>query len=183
VGGNINNASPIGDLTIFFLALNAKVILLGKGVTREVFLKEYFKGYKSLDKNSDEVMTRITFKIPRNSFKFSYEKVSRRYNLDIASVNTSFYSEVSDGKFSVLHISAGGVAPVPLYLAKTVEFLTGKEISINNLQDAVKISLEEVSPITDSRGSLEYKKLLLRNLLYAHFIKLFPEVMKEEVML
>ncbi len=183
VGGNINNASPIGDMTIFFLALNAKVSLLGKGITRDIFLKDYFKGYKLLNKNTDEVMTKISFKIPKNSFQFSYEKVCRRYYLDIASVNTSFYSEVSEGKFSVLHISAGGVSPVPLYLTKTVEYLTGKEINIGNLQDAVKISLDEISPITDSRGSLDYKKTLLRNLLFAHYLKLFPEVMKEEVML
>lgn len=182
-GGNINNASPIGDMTIFFLALNAKVYLLGKGVSREVLLKEYFKGYKMLNKNTDEVMTKISFKIPKNSFKFNYEKVCRRHYLDIASVNTSFYSEEADSKFTVLHISAGGVSPIPLYLTKTVEFLTGKEINTDNLRSAVNISLEEITPITDSRGSLEYKKLLLRNLMYAHFIKLFPEVMKEEVMI
>lgn len=183
IGGNINNASPIGDMTIFFLALNAKVHLLGKGVTREVFLKEYFKEYKVLNKNTDELMTKVTFKIPNNKYKFSYEKVCRRHFLDIASVNTSIYSEVKDGMFKELHISAGGVAPIPLYLAKTVEYLNGKEVSLENIQNAVVISLEEISPITDSRGSVEYKKLLLRNLLYAHFIKLFPEIVKAEVLL
>jgi xanthine dehydrogenase small subunit len=183
VGGNINNASPIGDMTIFFLALNAKIFLLGKGVHREILLKDYFKGYKLLDRNSDEIMTKISFKIPKNNFRFSFEKICRRFYLDIASVNTAFYSEVTDRKFTELHISAGGVAPIPLYLTKTGEYLKGKEVSADNLQYALKICLEEISPITDSRGSAEYKRLLLRNLLQVHFIKLFPEVIKEEVIL
>ena len=75
VGGNINNASPIGDLTIFFLSLNAKITLLAKGISREIFLKDYFKGYKTLDKNADEIMTKLTFRIPVSTIKNSFEKV------------------------------------------------------------------------------------------------------------
>jgi len=183
IGGNINNASPIGDMTIFFLSLNAKLILSGKTQTRKVFLKDYYKGYKLLDRQKDEVVSRIIFKIPQNNYKYSFEKVCRRKYLDIASVNTSFYCEVSDNKFSVVHISAGGVGPIPLYFSRMVEFLNGKEISYENIKQSIDTAITEISPISDVRGSLEYKKLLLRNLLFAHFMKLFPEVVTEEAVL
>ena len=183
VGGNINNASPIGDLTIFFLSLNAKITLLVKGISREIFLKDYFKGYKTLDKNADEIMTKLIFRIPDSTFKNSFEKVCKRKYLDIASVNTAFSCSVSENKFSDVHISAGGVAPVPLYLGKTSQLIEGKEINIENINRAMEYVQEEISPISDVRGSADYKKLLLRNLMYAHFIKLFPEVINEEVLI
>lgn len=183
VGGNINNASPIGDLTIFFLSLNATITLLAKGISREIFLKDYFKGYKTLDKNADEIMTKLTFRIPVSTIKNSFEKVCKRKYLDIASVNTAFSCSVSENKFKDVHISAGGVAPVPLYLGKTSQLIEGKEINIENINRAIEYVQEEISPISDVRGSEDYKKLLLRNLMYAHFIKLFPEVINEEVLI
>lgn len=183
VGGNINNASPIGDMTVFFLSLNAKITLLGRGIAREIYLKDYFKGYKILDKKADEVMTKLTFRIPDSTFKNSFEKVCKRRYLDIASVNTAFSCNTENGKFSGVNISAGGVAPVPLYLEETSQCLEGKEINLENINVAIDTALKEVSPISDVRGSTDYKKLLLRNLMYAHFMKLFPEVISEEVLL
>ena len=183
LGGNINNASPIGDMTVFFLSLNSKITLLGKGAAREIYLKNYFKGYKTLDKNADEIMTKLTFSIPGSSFKNSFEKVCKRKYLDIASVNTSFSCSVSAKKFNNVHLSAGGVAPVPLYLEKTSQYLEGKDINIENINNAIETAQEEVTPISDVRGSADYKRLLLRNLMYAHFMKLFPEVINEEVLI
>ena len=183
IGGNINNASPIGDMTSFFLSLNAKLILSGKSQTREVLLKDYYKGYKRLDRQPDEIVSRIIFKIPSGDFKYSFEKVCRRKYLDIASVNTSFYCEITDNKYSVVHISAGGVGPTPAYLSMMAASLSGKEINYENIKQGIDTALTEISPIGDVRGSADYKKLLLRNLLYAHFMKLFPEVITEEVVL
>ena len=76
------------------------------------------------------------------------------------------------------HLSAGGVSPVPLYLERTCAFLTGRPISAEIVLQANAITQQEISPITDARGSAEYKRLLLRQLLLAHFLKLFPERMK-----
>ncbi len=70
--------------------------------------------------------------------------------------------------------SAGGVSPVPLYLEKTGAFLTGRPVSADVIRQACRVMHDEISPITDARGSAEYKRLLLRQLLIAHFAKLFP---------
>ena len=83
--------------------------------------------------------------------------------------------ELNDNVISKTHISAGGVAPIPLYLSKTSVFLNGKEINYANISEAIEIAMSEISPITDARGTAEYKSLLLRQLIFAHFIKLFPE--------
>ena len=190
LGGNIVNASPIADMTSFFLALNSKLLLIGEDMVsspqrkaspgREVFLKDFFLGYKTLDKKADEIIKYISFRLPSVNSLFSYEKVSRRTYLDIASVNTSMFVETNNDIIKEIHISAGGVAPVPLYLVKTRDFLLNKKIESNLVPEAAQIAISETSPITDARGSVQYKKLLLRQLLFAHFLKLFPILVNYE---
>lgn len=179
LGGNINNASPIGDMSVFLLSLNAKVFLSNGKTIRSLYLKDYFKDYKTLDRNADEYTHKFSVPLPRGVYKLSFEKVSKRTYLDIASVNTSLYIEY-DSVITKAGLSAGGVSPVPLFLKDSSEFLKGKEISSGTLDGLVEVALGEIKPISDVRGSAEYKTLLLGRLLRAHFLKLFPEVIKPE---
>ncbi len=177
VGGNIVNASPIADITIILLALNVVVHLKKESNERKLFLKDFYKGYKTLDLKKGELVDCISFDYPARNSHFNFEKVSRRTYLDIASVNSSIYLEITDDRIITAHLSAGGVAPIPLFLKKTSEFLSGKTITADSVTEAAAISQTEISPITDARGSAEYKSLLLRQLFYAHFITLFPDKM------
>ena len=177
LAGNFVNASPIGDMTAWFLALDASVIF-DNG--RELPLRELYLGYKTLAKSDDEFIKTIRFRAPVGDFRFNFEKVSKRTCLDIASVNTAIsiiLSAPSNGDRSAFileaHASAGGVAPTPLYLKKTSEFLRGKEISDEVISKALEIVQSEISPISDVRGSEEYKRLLLKQLFTAHFVELF----------
>ncbi len=174
LAGNFVNASPIGDITGFFLALHAKITLTENAHSRSIYLKDFFKGYKDLDISTGEIISNISFEIPSGDTLFNLEKVSKRTHLDIASVNTSAQFSVSDNTISIAHISAGGIGPIPTYLSKTGEFLNGKEITTTNIVAANEVLQKEISPISDVRGTSEYKRLLLRQLFYAHFITLFP---------
>jgi len=171
IAGNIVNASPIGDLSIIFLALNAEVNL----GNRIIPLHEFFIGYKKLNINKGEHLISIAFPVPTKSILFNFEKVSKRTHLDIASVNSAIQLNVVDNKIADCNISAGGVSPIPLFLKKTSDFLNEKLISSDIIKKANDILQEEISPISDVRGSEEYKRLLLRQLFFAHFIKLFPD--------
>src|SRR5262249_21301550 len=76
-------------------------------------------------------------------------------------------------KIEAAHVAAGGVAPVPLYLKETSRFLTGREVNADTVAEASEVIQSEISPISDVRGSAEYKRLLLRQLFKAHFVELF----------
>jgi xanthine dehydrogenase small subunit len=102
--------------------------------------------------------------------------------LDIASVNTAIFINSENNKILNIRISAGGVSPIPLLLLKTSEFLIGQKISNHVVKDAVQIAVSEISPISDIRGSKEYKTLLLQQLIKAHFIELFPQIINHEVL-
>jgi xanthine dehydrogenase small subunit len=146
-------------------------------------LKNLFKGYKQLDKTSDEYLEYIEFKLPSKNSYFNFEKVSKRTHLDIASVNSAIYVKVTDNIITDIHISAGGISPIPLYLENTSQFLLNKEIAMDTVIEALTIIQSEISPISDIRGSEDYKRLLLNQLFKAHFIELFPELINVEALI
>jgi xanthine dehydrogenase small subunit len=166
IAGNFINASPIGDFTIFFLALNT-VLEFNNG--RILPLDKLYKGYKELDRSPDEYIQHISFELPA---LFHFEKVSKRTHLDIASVNTAINIALKAGVVSSVRLSAGGVGPVPMLLKSTMAYLTGKKINEIVVAEAIQIAWKEISPISDTRGSAEYKRLLLGQLIKAHFISL-----------
>ncbi len=177
VAGNFINASPIGDLTILFLALGADVTLRNAaGTGRELPLAELYVGYKQLAKAADEQLIEISFPGPQAGDFFNFEKVSKRTHLDIASVNTAAWLRLDNGVISAARLSAGGVGPVPLLLARTGEYLVGRELSADTVAGANEVMQEEISPIDDVRGTAAYKRLLLRQLLFAHFLRFAPEL-------
>ncbi len=169
--GNFINASPIGDFTIFFLTLNTQLHFVNNKTNgnRTIYLKDFYKGYKLLDKLPEEELTHFSFEKPAINSYFNFEKVSKRTHLDIASVNTAIYLQQFDGVIDAIRISAGGVGPVPMLLAKTNAFLIGKKITEQNLTDAMEVMKTDISPISDARGTADYKKLLLERLIHIHF--------------
>lgn len=172
IAGNFVNASPIGDLSIFFLALNSDLIIKDtRENERTVALKDFFKDYKKIDLQEGEIIKELKFNIPKKDFKFNFEKVSKRTYLDIASVNTAISYTLAKEVIDDIHISGGGLAAVPVYFEKTRNFLKGKEINEANLKQASDVLLTEVTPMSDIRGSKEYKSLLLKQLFFAHFEK------------
>lgn len=175
-GGNFVNASPIGDMSIFFLALNSDIIIQAKdGNQRTIALKDFYKRYKTFDLNEGELLKSIRFKLPPERAKFNFEKVCKRTHLDIASVNSAIYIEMDNDSISEMHVSMGGVFEIPKYLQKTVDYLTGKPLKTDIILKANDILQSEISPISDVRGTSDYKRLLARQLFFAHFTELFPE--------
>jgi len=182
VAGNFVNGSPIGDLTIMFLALGAAVALAdAAGNTRELDLPDLYLGYKKLAKLPDEQVTEISFPAPLPGDFFNFEKVSKRTHLDIASVNSAAWLRVENGLIQAARVSAGGVGPVPLLLARTGAFLVGRDLSAETLTAANEVMQAEINPISDVRGTSDYKRLLLRQLLWAHFLRFAPELAMDEL--
>ena len=175
IAGNIVNASPIGDISIILLALDAELELTEKGKKRRMPLKVFFIDYKKTALPPGGRLTRLFIPLPGPEVQFHFEKVSRRQHLDIASVNTAIQISLRDGRITDLGLAAGGVAPVPLFLEQTVAFLRGKVVTATVLEEALAVLDREIAPISDMRGSAEYKRRLLRNLFLSHFLTLFPD--------
>lgn len=169
IAGNLVNASPIGDLSVFLLVLDTILILNDNGKRREVALKDFFKGYKMIDKTPTEMIEKIKFKLPSNDTFFNFEKVCKRTYLDIASVNCAISLKISNNCIEKAAVAVGGVAPIPLFLKETAAFLIGQKAATETSIEANNILQKEIAPISDVRGSADYKRLLARQLFLAHF--------------
>lgn len=175
LGGNFVNASPIGDMSIFFLALNSKLCIQNSiAEKRELPFKDFFIDYKKYDLKNNEFIQSISFELPTKQTYFNFEKVSKRTHLDIASVNAAISIDLVDNEINRAHIAVGGVAAIPKYLQKTSAFLQAKKLTKNTILEAQELMQAEIAPICDVRGTDAYKRLLARQLFFAYFIKLFP---------
>lgn len=168
--GNVVNASPIGDATIILLALDASLVIeTAAGARREVRLEDFYQGYKKVDLACGELVCEIAIPLPPPGARYNFEKVSNRVTLDIAAVNSALLlTSGPDGSVKDLRVSAGGVGPVPMVLGG-LEALRGRKPDAGLAEDLAKAALAAASPIDDVRGSAEYKRLLLGQLMKAHF--------------
>jgi len=173
IAGNIVNASPIGDMTVILLALDAEIGLNVEDVRRTLPLRDFFLGYKELDLRPDEMVEWVRIATPGDGAVFNFEKISKRTHLDIASVNTAVTLRLDRGLIAYACLAAGGVAPIPMQLPQTANYLFGREPSAETAIAAADVARSEISPISDVRGSADYKRLLLGQLILAHFNVLF----------
>ncbi len=176
LSGNILNASPIGDMSNLLLALDTTLVFHDGRRERQVAMKNFFTGYKTYDKEPDEIMTRLLIPIPHKDTRIHFEKVSKRTCLDIATVNSGAKLHIDDaGIIKEASLTVGGVAAVPLWLEKTQSFLEGRPMDADTVRQGLGVAHSEMSPISDVRGSAEYKRLLAHQLLSAQFTELYPE--------
>ena len=168
--GNIVNASPIGDAGIMLLALDARLVITGAaGVRREVPLSRFFLGYKKTDLACGELVREIVIPLLPANARYNFEKVSNRATLDIAAVNTALRLTTGpDGAIIDIRLSAGGVGPVPLMIGG-LEAFYGRMPDAETADSIAKAAEAAAKPIDDIRGSAAYKKLLLGQLVRAHF--------------
>lgn len=180
LAGNLVNASPSADLAIYFLAHDATLALKRSHQLREVPLRAFYRACKQVDLQPGERIEWMSFDLPGKPTVFSFEKVGKRAHLDIAAVNSALRLEVMGEVIERGWLSAGGVAPTPLFLDKTSRFLTGQPLTATTVGEAARLAQTEIAPISDVRGSAEYKRQLLRQLIHAHFLKLFPQHLSRE---
>lgn len=180
VAGNFANASPIGDLSIMFLAMNASLSLRSGSGIRQIPLRDFFLDYKRLAKNDDELIENLVLPISHQSFHFHFEKVCKRRFLDIASVNSAMGVWLDGPVIRHAAIAAGGVAPIPKYLPQTSALLAGKTLCPELVEEVLSAADQEIAPISDVRGSAAYKRLQLKHQLIAHFLEIFPDSLRWE---
>ena len=167
IGGNIANASPIADSVPFLFVMSAELELTGTGGTRRVNINDFYHGYKQFDLRPDELIANVHIPLPTGAQTLRLYKVSRRRDLDISTFTAAVLMELDDAGETIrdIRIAFGGVAPVVLRLPKTETFLTGKPFEETVLREAGELARTEVKPITDVRGSADFRMQLAENTL------------------
>jgi len=161
IGGNLINAVPSADLPPILIALNASVKLVGVNSVRTIPLEELFTGVCETCRAQSEILTEIV--IPDQKMTGStYAKFGLRRSGALAVVGVASAVEAEGNIIKDVRIVFGAVAPTPIRTPKAEEFLKGKKISDEVLEEAGVIASQEAKPISDIRASAEYRTDLLR---------------------
>jgi Xanthine dehydrogenase, iron-sulfur cluster and FAD-binding subunit A len=161
LAGNIANGSPIGDTLPYLYAADAELELTGTNGSRVVPINRFYLGYKQFDLKPDEIITRI--RIPAVHDLVKLYKVSRRKDLDISAFTAAIRMRFEGGVIAAPRVIYGGVGPTVLRLPQTEAFLTGKRPMREVFEEAGTIARGEIKPISDVRGSADYRLQLAEN--------------------
>ena len=168
IGGNIVNASPIGDGPPVLLALDALVELASIDGTRLVPLVDFFVGYKRTLLADNEILTAIHIPPREDGQLFAALKVSKRKDQDISAVMAVFSWRVRDeGCFDRVRIAFGGMSATPQLALRTMMALEDQPVSEATIATAVETLEQDFSPIDDLRASAWYRITVSKNLLDA----------------
>lgn len=157
--GNICNASPLADTATPLMSLGASVLIYGPDGEKEIPINEFFVFVRKTILKEGEIVKGIRVPFSKDS-KGIFYKMSRRREVDLSTVCSTVLKENNMYK-----ISFGAVAPTPIRVPKTEQYLNENALNDEVIAKACDIAANEVAPIDDIRASKEYRKEMVRIML------------------
>ena len=171
IGGNIANASPVGDLPPVLLALAAELILQSKRGIRKILIDDFFLDYKKTALAPDEIIRSLVLPRISQTQAFKVYKISKRIEDDISAVCLACLIQLDGGKVKNIRIACGGMAAIPKRATACETFLNGSQWDENIVRDAQEIIKKDFQPIDDVRASAQYRLQVTANLLERLFLE------------
>lgn len=166
LGGNIANASPIGDTPPVLMALDASVQLQSIQGTRTMKLTDFITGYRTTALRPDELITQVHIPFTPQGTQVRSYKISKRKDLDISTVSAAFRLRLHpDRTVAELQLIYGGMAAMTKRATLAEDFLLGKPWTRENIEAALPLIDQTFTPISDARSGKEGRRLMARNLL------------------
>lgn len=160
-GGNICNARPAADTAVPALAHGAKLVLANSRGARIVEHEDFVTGPGKTIIKPDEILTAILFHVPNNS-SGAYFKLANRKALEISVVGAAVsLAYDKDGIVTQARIALGAVAPKPLLITEAAKALIGKKLNSESIAEAALIAEQTAKPITDHRGTKDYRSAMV----------------------
>ena len=165
IGGNIGNASPIGDMPPCLIALDATLVLRGAEGAREMPIGDFFLDYRRTDLRPGEVIEAV--RVPRLApgEVFRTYKVSKRYDQDISAVIGAYRLTLADGRVTDARIAYGGMAATPKRARHAERALIGGSWDGEAVEGAKRAMEDDFEPIDDFRAGARYRATVAANLL------------------
>lgn len=157
LGGNIANASPIGDTPPVLIALGASITLASTSGERTIPLETFFIDYKVTQLKPGEYIQTIHIPRLKPNERLKVYKLSKRLEDDISAVLFAAKVTLQDGQITTIKTGFGGMAAIPRSSPSIEEALTGKPLSEQSFVDAAEMIERDFSPLDDVRASAWYR--------------------------
>jgi CO/xanthine dehydrogenase FAD-binding subunit len=162
LGGNLCNAAPSADMAPPLLALEAEAVVAGKGGERRVPIAGFFQGVRRTVLGPDELLLELVLPDPGRRSGGAYLRHTPRRELDIAVVGVASQLTLADGVCAKARIALASVAPTPVRATAAEQSLEGQPVTPERIARAADLAVEAARPISDQRGSAEFRRHLVR---------------------
>ena len=162
IGGNTCNGVTSADSASTLHAWEAMVEITGKNGVRRVPIKDFYLKAGTVDLRVEEGEIQTAILIPKASYDRTfghYIKYAMRNAMDIATLGTSVNARLSEDKktFDRVRIAFGVAGPVPMRAPHAEEFINGKPVTLENIEDFGKAVLEDIHPRDSWRASKAFR--------------------------
>jgi carbon-monoxide dehydrogenase medium subunit len=161
IGGNVCNAAPSADIAAPLLATGAVAEIAGPRGRRTVPFDEFFLGPRRTILGPDEILVGVRIPAPRRRSGGQYLRHTPRKEMDIAVVGVGSWVNLDDGHCADARIALAAVAPTPIRARRAEEALRGQPLTDELIDHAARLAMEEARPITDVRGTAEFRRHLV----------------------
>jgi len=159
LGGNVCNSGPAADSTPSLIALGAVCVIAGPQGTREVAVENFCTGPGKNVLQPGELLVEFRLPQPLPHSGSHYRRMIPRNEMDIAvvGVGASLQLDASGHVIQAARVALGAVAPTPLLATAVNELLANQPLNDQTLERAAQAARQVVAPITDMRGTKEYR--------------------------
>lgn len=163
IGGNLCNAAPSADTAPALLALGAQAAIVGPSGRRVMPVEQLSTGPGATVLGPGELLTEILVPTPVPRAGSAYRRHTPRKQMDIAVVGVAAAVTLgADDRIESARIALGAVAPTPIRAPKAEASLTGQAAGDEAFARAAETAAGECSPISDQRGTAEFRRHLVR---------------------
>lgn len=165
LGGNIANASPIGDTPPVFLALQAKLQVDGINGPKTIAIDDFFKGYKQTALEQSEYIASIEVPKLEKDDHFITFKVSKRKDDDISAVLMAAKITTKGDEIETARVAFGGMDAIPRRCLEVEHALRGQAFTMSAFEKASKKVSDSFTPMSDVRATAQYRLDVAANLI------------------
>jgi carbon-monoxide dehydrogenase medium subunit len=164
MAGAVAHADPAADWPAALLALNAEVVATGPTGERVIPIAELYVAILTTSLRADELVTEIRVPLPVERSGGAYEKLERKVG-DYAVIGVGVQLALdAAGSVAAVGIGLCNAGWISIKAARAEEFLLGKPVAPDNVNEAARLAMEESDPIEDDRGPVDYKRAMVREL-------------------
>ncbi|NYZ65099.1 xanthine dehydrogenase small subunit [Endozoicomonas sp. SM1973] len=171
IGGNIGNASPIGDMPPVLIAVGACLTLRQANSSRQIAIADYFLDYKVTDLQPGEFIQAIHIPKAKPGYQLKIYKISKRFDDDISAILGAFYIKLKDNQIKDIHIAFGGMAAIPKRASHCETALLHQPWTAQTITAATATLTQDFKPLSDVRASANYRMQVAQNLLWKCFLE------------
>jgi len=181
LGGNVGNASPIGDMPPALIALGATMTLHVSGQERTILVEDYFVDYKKTVLKAAEFIKSFQIPKPKAGQTLKLYKISKRIDDDISAVLAAFFIEQSNQNITNVRLAFGGMAAIPKRAPEAETTLLGNSLNKSSVTQAKAALTKDFQPMSDVRASDKYRMTVAQNLIEKCYLELQSKTIETRV--